>query len=69
MSFVEKLKEQVAALPSAEIQLDKRIAEEEAKIGTPLFSVEDFFLSIFILPFSCCRWSDATHCDTINGGH
>lgn len=35
LAFVEKLKEQPAALPSAEVQLDKRLAEEKEKMASP----------------------------------
>lgn len=33
LKFLEKLKEQPAMLPSAEVQLDRRLAEEKEKIG------------------------------------
>lgn len=36
LKFLEVLKQEVVTLPSAEVQLDKRLAEEKEKNGTQL---------------------------------
>jgi hypothetical protein len=46
LTFLEKLKEQPISLPSAEVQLDRRLAEEKEKIGmccSILFSLSSEF--------------------------
>lgn len=83
LSFIEKTKEQPAILPSAEVQLDKRLAEEKEKIGTLTqfinitcrkLIMNDHLHSkhwtiFLIFSCSCSRRSYASHCDTTDGGH